>query len=298
MARIVQCVPNFSEGRDKEVIEKIVDEIRKVNDTKLLDYAPDKDHNRCVVTFIGTPEAVIEAAFNACKKAAELIDLSKHEGEHPRMGATDVIPLIPISEVTVEECVEKSKELGRRIGEELNISVFLYEKSGSAPHRTNLAKIRKGQFEGMNDKMKDDEWKPDFGPETLNMTAGATAVGARMPLVAYNVNLGTDNLEIANKIAKAVRGISGGLKYCKALGMEIKERGIVQISMNMVDYSKTPLFRVFDIIEREANRYGVNVIGSEIIGLVPTAALINCADYYLKLEDFSENQLLEKRIYE
>lgn len=298
MAKIVQCVPNFSEGRDKEVIEKIVDEVRKVEGTKLLDYAPDKDHNRCVVTFIGTPEAVVEAAFNLCKKAAELIDLSKHEGEHPRMGATDVIPLIPISDVTMDECIEKSKELGKRIGEELNISVFLYEKSASATHRANLAKIRKGQFEGMNEKMKEEQWKPDFGPDTLNMTAGATAVGARMPLVAYNVNLDTDNLEVANKIARAVRGISGGLRYCKALGMEIKERGIVQISMNMVDYTKTPLFRVFDMIEREANRYGVNVIGSEIIGLVPTAALVNCADYYLKLEDFSENQLLEKRIYE
>ena len=298
MARIIQCVPNFSEGRNKEIIEKIVEEVRKVEGTKLLDYAPDKDHNRCVVTFIGSPESVVEAAFNLCKRASELIDLSKHEGEHPRMGATDVIPLIPISGVTMDECIEKSKELGKRIGEELNISVFLYEKSASASHRTNLAKIRKGQFEGMNKKMKEDEWKPDFGPDTLNMTAGATAVGARMPLVAYNVNLDTDNLKIADKIAKSIRGISGGLRYCKALGMEIKERGIVQISMNMVDYTKTPLFRVFDMIEREANRYGVNVIGSEIVGLIPTAALVNCADYYLKLEDFSENQLLEKRIYE
>jgi len=298
MARIVQCVPNFSEGRDKEIIEKIVEEIRKVEDVRLLDYSPDKDHNRCVVTFVGTPEAVIEAAFNSCKKASELIDMSKHTGEHPRMGATDVIPLIPITEVSIEECIEMSKKLGKRIGEELDISVFLYEKSASAPHRENLAKVRKGQYEGMAEKMKEDMWKPDFGPSSLNLKSGVTAVGARKPLVAFNVNLDTDNLEIADKIAKGVRGISGGFKYCKALGIEIKERNIVQVTMNMVDYDKTPLFRVFDTIEREANRYGVNVIGSEIIGLVPMMALINCADYYLKLEGFNETQILEKRIFE
>lgn len=298
MAKIVQCVPNFSEGKDKMLIERIIDEIRKVEGTKLLDYSMDKDHNRCVVTFIGTPEAVEEAAFNACKKAAELIDMSKHKGEHPRMGATDVIPLIPISEVTMEECVEMSRRLGKRIGEELGISVFLYEKSASAPHRENLASIRKGQYEGMNEKMKDEKWKPDFGPDTLNVKSGATAVGARMPLVAFNVNLDTNNLEIANKIARSVRGRSGGFTACKALGVEIKERGIVQVTMNMVDYNSTPLYRVFDMIEREAKRYGVNIIGSEIVGLVPMMALINCADYYLRLENFREDQILEKRIYE
>jgi len=298
MAKIVQCVPNFSEGKDKMLIERIIDEIRKVEGTKLLDYSMDKDHNRCVVTFIGTPEAVEEAAFNACKKASELIDMSKHKGEHPRMGATDVIPLIPISEVTMEECVEMSRRLGKRIGEELGISVFLYEKSASAPHRENLASIRKGQYEGMNEKMKDEKWKPDFGPDTLNVKSGATAVGARMPLVAFNVNLDTNNLEIANKIARSVRGRSGGFTACKALGVEIKERGIVQVTMNMVDYNSTPLYRVFDMIEREAKRYGVNIIGSEIVGLVPMMALINCADYYLRLENFREDQILEKRIYE
>lgn len=298
MAKIVQCVPNFSEGIDKLLVEKIIDEIRKVEGTKLLDYSMDKDHNRCVTTFIGTPEAVEEAAFNACKKASELIDMSKHKGEHPRMGATDVIPFIPITEVSVEECIEISKRLGKRIGEELGISVFLYEKSASAPHRENLASVRKGQYEGMNDKMKEENWKPDFGPDTINTKSGVTAVGARMPLVAFNVNLGTDSLEIAKKIAKSVRGKSGGFTSCKALGIEIKERNIVQVTMNMVDYVSTPLFRVFDTIEREANRYGVNVIGSEIIGLVPMMALINCADYYLKIEDFREDQILEKRIYE
>ncbi|MEY8302751.1 glutamate formimidoyltransferase [Anaerosalibacter bizertensis] len=298
MARILQCVPNFSEGRNKEVIEAIVDEVRKVDEVKLLDYSSDKDHNRTVVTFIGEPERVLEAAFNACKKASELIDMTKHIGEHPRMGATDVIPLIPISDITEEYAIEMSKKLGKRIGEELNIPVYLYEKSASAPHRENLAKIRKGQYEGMAEKLKEEEWAPDFGPNELNIKAGVTAVGARMPLVAFNVNLDTDDLSIAKKISKAVRGSSGGFAYCKALGIEIKERNIVQVSMNMVDYTKTPLYRVFDMIEREANRYGVNVIGSEIIGLVPMNALIDCANYYLKVEDFDESQILEKRIFE
>lgn len=298
MARLIECVPNFSEGRNKELIEKILDEVRKVEDVKLLDYSSDKDHNRTVVTFIGEPENVLEATFNACKKASELIDMTKHIGEHPRMGATDVIPLIPISDVTMEEAIELSRKLAKRIGEELNIPVFLYEKSATASHRENLAEIRKGQYEGMAEKLKKEMWKPDFGPDELNIKSGVTAVGARMPLVAFNVNLGTNDITVAKKIAKAVRASSGGLKYCKALGIEIKERDIVQVSMNMVDYTKTPLYRVFDMIEREANRYGVNVIGSEVIGLVPMNALIDCADYYLKVENFDYGQILENRIFE
>ncbi|SHI11810.1 glutamate formimidoyltransferase [Sporanaerobacter acetigenes] len=298
MARLIECVPNFSEGRNKELIEKILDEVRKVEDVKLLDYSSDKDHNRTVVTFIGEPENVLEATFNACKRASELIDMTKHTGEHPRMGATDVIPLIPISDVTMEEAIELSRKLAKRIGEELNIPVFLYEKSATASHRENLAEIRKGQYEGMAEKLKKEMWKPDFGPDELNIKSGVTAVGARMPLVAFNVNLGTNDITVAKKIAKAVRASSGGLKYCKALGIEIKERDIVQVSMNMVDYTKTPLYRVFDMIEREANRYGVNVIGSEVIGLVPMNALIDCADYYLKVENFDYGQILENRIFE
>lgn len=203
MARIVQCVPNFSEGRDNEIIEKIVEEIRKVEEVKLLDYSPDKDHNRCVVTFIGEPEKVIEAAFNASKIASELIDMSKHSGEHPRMGATDVIPLIPISDVTMEECIEYSTKLGKRIGEELDIPVIMYERSATSPHRENLAAVRRGQYEGMSEKLKEEKWTPDFGPSKLNIKAGVTAVGARMPLVAFNVNLDTDNLDIAKRIAKS-----------------------------------------------------------------------------------------------
>ncbi len=297
MARIIQCVPNFSEGRDKAKLESILDEIRN-EDVKLLDYSMDKDHNRSVVTFIGEPEKVVEAAFKAIKKAAEVIDMRSHSGEHPRMGATDVVPLIPISEVTMEECIELTQELGRRVGEELGISVYLYEKSASTPARENLADVRRGQYEGMADKLKVDEWTPDFGPTELNTKAGVTAIGARMPLVAYNINLDTDNVEIAKKIAMAIRARSGGFTYCKAIGLEITERNMAQVSINMVDYTKTPLFRVFDTVEREANRYGVNVIGSEIIGLVPMDALVNAADYYLKLEDFDTSQILEKRMAE
>lgn len=298
MARIVQCVPNFSEGRNKEMVEKIVDEIKKVEDVKLLDYSMDKDHNRTVVTFIGEPEKVIIAAFNACKQASQLIDMRNHTGEHPRMGATDVIPLIPISDITMEDCIELSKKLGKRIGEELGISVYLYEKSATSPSRENLADVRRGQYEGMAEKLQEDGWEPDFGPRQLNERAGVTAVGARMPLVAFNVNLATNDINIAKNIAKAIRSSSGGFKYCKALGIEIRERNIVQVTMNMVDYTRTPLFRVFDVIEREAKRYGVNVIGSEIIGLVPMAAMIDVADYYLRLENFDHSQILEKRMME
>jgi glutamate formiminotransferase len=295
--KIVECVPNFSEGRDKEKLERIVDEIRKQEGIKLLDYSMDRDHNRSVVTFVGEPDQVIEAAFNACKKAAELIDLRTHKGEHPRMGATDVIPLIPIKNISMQECVEYSKKLAKRIGEELNIPVILYEKSASRPEREDLAVIRKGEFEGMFEKLKQEAFKPDFGPDKPHESAGVTAVGARMPLIAFNVNLNTNNIDIAKKIAQAVRGKSGGFKYCKALGFELKERNIVQVSMNMVDYTKTPLYRVFQVIENEANRYGVNVVGSEIVGLVPLNALVDTADYFLKLEDFSYDKVLENRIY-
>lgn len=298
MARIIQCVPNFSEGRDKAIIEKILEEIRIMDEVKLLDYSMDKDHNRSVVTFIGEPEKVIEAAFNAAKVASELIDMRIHTGEHPRMGATDVIPLIPISDVTMEECIEYSKILGKKIGDNLNIPVFLYEKSATSITRENLADVRRGQYEGMADKLKQEEWQPDFGPNALNEKAGVTAIGARMPLVAFNVNLDTDDITVAKNIAKVVRASGGGFRYCKALGIEIKERNIVQVSMNMVDYTKTSLFRVFDTIEREAMRYGVNVIGSEIIGLVPMQALVDVADYYLRLEDFDSSQILETRMFE
>lgn len=298
MGKIIQCVPNFSEGRNKANLELILDEIRNIEDVKLLDYSMDKDHNRSVVTFIGSPDAVVEAAFRATKKAAQVIDMRDHHGEHPRMGATDVIPLIPISEVSMEDCVKLSQELGARIGDELGISVYLYEKSASLPSRENLADVRKGQYEGMVDKLKLEDWAPDYGPRELNLKAGVTAVGARMPLVAYNINLGTNNIEIAKKIAKSIRAKTGGFTYCKALGLEITERDIVQVSINMIDYTKTPLYRVFDTVVREAMRYGVNVIGSEIIGLLPMNALVDVADYYLRLENFDKSQILENRMAE
>ncbi|MCD6523174.1 MAG: glutamate formimidoyltransferase [Candidatus Diapherotrites archaeon] len=295
--KLVECVPNFSEGRRKEVVEAIVDEIRSVEGVKLLDYSMDPDHNRAVVTFIGEPEPAKEAAFRACRKAAELIDMDKHKGEHKRMGATDVIPFVPIKNMTMDECVELARSLGKRIGEELGIPVYLYEYAATRPDRKNLADVRKGEYEGLKKEIETNpDRKPDFGPSKMGK-AGATAVGAREFLIAFNVNLDTPNVEIAKKIAKAVRHISGGLRYVKALGFELKDRGITQVSMNLVNYKKSPIYRVFDMIEREANRYGVKVIGSEIIGLVPMDALIDCADYYLKLENFDKKQVLENRIW-
>ncbi len=298
MAALVECVPNFSEGRNKEVIEAIVDEVRKVKGVKLLDYAPDEDHNRTVVTLIGDPEGVKEATFNLVKKAAELIDMSMHKGGHPRMGATDVVPFIPISDITMEECVEIAKDIGKRIGEELNIPVYLYEDAATADYRKNLADVRKGQYEGFFEKIKLPEWKPDFGPDKMNVKSGATAVSARVPLVAFNVNLGTDNMEIANKIAKIVRFAGGGLRFVKAMGVMLEERNIVQVSMNLVNYERTSMYRAYEMIKMEAARYGVSVVGSEVIGLLPMKALIDCAEYYLQIEDFSIDQVLEKRIVE
>lgn len=295
---IVQCVPNFSEGMNQEVVEKIVEAIRSVEGIKVLDYSSDKDHNRTVVTLVGSKEKIVEGVFQGAKKAAELIDMTTHKGEHPRMGATDVIPFIPIKDVTMEECIELAKTLGQRIGEELKIPVYLYEKAASATHRTNLAKVRKGEYEGLQEKMQEDKWKPDYGPSAFNPKSGATAVGARMPLVAFNVNLDTNNIDIANKIAKNVRHAGGGLHSVKAMGVELKERGIVQISMNMVDYKKTPLYRAKELIKVEAQRYGVSVIGSEVIGLVPMGALIETVDYYLGLEEFKRDQILENRLFQ
>lgn len=298
MAKLVECVPNFSEGINKEVIEKIVDEVRRVNDVKLLDYSSDTDHNRTVVTFIGNPESVKIAAFNLAKKASELIDMKVHKGGHPRMGATDVVPFIPVSDVTMDECVEIAREVGKRIGEELNIPVYLYENAATRPERVNLADVRKGQYEGFFEKIKDENWKPDFGPCEMNAKSGATAVGARAPLVAFNVNLGTSNFEIADKIAKTVRHIGGGLRFVKAMGVKLEERNIVQVSMNLTNYEKTAVYRAFEMIKMEAKRYGVPVIGSEVIGLVPMKSLIDCAEYYLQIENFSMEQILEKRIME
>ena len=276
----MECVPNFSEGRDLEKIEKIVDKFRA----------------KAVVTVVGEPEALKDALLEAIGQAVELIDLTKHSGQHPRMGAVDVVPFIPIRGCTMDEAIALSKEVGEKVAALYRVPVFLYEKSASAPHRENLAAIRKGEFEGMEAKIKQPEWKPDFGPAERHPSAGTVAIGARMPLVAYNVNLGTANLEIASSIAKKIRFIGGGLRYCKAMGVELKERGIVQVSINMTDYTRTALYRAFELVRIEARRYGVPVVGSEIIGLVPMEALIDTASYYLGLEDFSIDQVLETRI--
>lgn len=294
----MECVPNFSEGRDLEKIDKIIEPFRAKPGVKLLDYSNDEDHNRLVVTVVGEPEALKAALLDAVGKAVDLIDLNHHTGQHPRMGAVDVVPFIPIKGCTMEEAVALSKEVGSQIAALYNVPVFLYEKSATASHRENLAAVRKGEFEGMAEKIKLPEWKPDFGPAERHSTAGTVAVGARMPLVAYNVNLGTDNLAIATDIAKKIRFIGGGLRYCKAMGVELKDRGITQVSINMTDYTRTALYRAFELVKVEARRYGVAVVGSEIIGLVPMEALIDTASYYLGLENFSMDQVLEARIME
>lgn len=295
MNKIIQCVPNFSEGRDKEKIEKILDNFRGVEGVKLLDYSSDEDHNRTVVTVVGEPMPLKDAVLAAMATASQLIDMNQHEGQHPRMGATDVVPFIPIKNVEMDEAIELSKDVAKAAYDQHGIPSFLYEKSASASHRENLAKLRKGQFEGMKEKVQDDMWKPDFGT-TIHPTAGITAIGARMPLVAFNINLNTSNLEIANKIARGVRHSGGGLRFCKAIGIDLEDRGIVQVSMNMTDYTKTPLYRVFELVKIEAMRYGVTVVGSEVIGLVPMDALLDVAEFYLGIEDFSKNQVLEKQI--
>lgn len=297
-SKIMECVPNFSEGRDLGKIEKIIEPFRARQGVKLLDYSNDEDHNRLVVTVVGEPEALKVALLEAVGQAVALIDLTCHTGQHPRMGAVDVVPFIPIKGCTMEEAVGLSKEVGEQIAALYNVPVFLYEKSASAPYRENLAAVRKGEFEGMADKIKLPEWQPDFGPAERHPTAGTVAVGARMPLVAYNVNLGTANPEIAGDIAKKIRFIGGGLRYCKAMGVELKERGITQVSINMTDYTRTALYRAFELVKVEARRYGVPVVGSEIIGLVPMEALIDTASFYLGLENFSMNQVLEARIME
>ena len=296
MNKIMECVPNFSEGRDLQKIDKIVAPFRGKQGVKLLDYSNDEDHNRLVVTVVGEPEPLRDAVLEAIGVAVELIDLNHHQGQHPRMGAVDVVPFIPIRNVTMEEAVALSKEVGKEVAKRYNLPVFLYEKSASAPHRENLAAVRKGEFEGMAEKIKLPEWHPDFGLAERHPTAGTVAIGARMPLVAYNINLNTPSLEIAHDIAKKIRFIGGGLRYCKAMGVELKDRGITQVSINMTDYTRTALYRAFELVRVEARRYGVSIVGSEIIGLVPMEALIDTASYYLGLENFSMEQVLEARM--
>lgn len=296
MEKIMECIPNFSEGRDLEKIEKIVSCFRAKENVKLLDYSSDKDHNRSVVTVVGEPEALRDAVIEAIGRAVELIDMTKHEGQHPRMGCVDVVPFVPIRNCTMDDADRIAKEVAQQASEKFGQPFFLYEYSASAPHRENLANIRKGQFEGMAEKMKDPMWKPDYGPETIHPTGGVTAIGARPALVAYNINLDTSDLEIANKIARNVRHINGGFRFVKAMGVMLEDRNIAQVSMNLTDFTRTSIYRVFETVKMEARRWGVNVVGSEVIGLVPMAALIDCAEYYLQIEDFKPEQVLESRL--
>ena len=286
--KLVECIPNFSVSQQKDpaAFQALVDTAKAAPGCTLLDVQTDGSHNRCVFTMVGAPEAMGEAAFQLCKRASEVIDLRKHQGQHPRMGATDVIPFVPQMDMTVEECVALSKEVAQRIWEELRIPSFLYEDSASTPKRKNLAACRKGQFEGMPEKLLQPEWAPDFGQRAVHPTAGITAIGARMPLIAFNVNLDTADVSIASRIAKAIRGSSGGFQYCKAIGILLEDRNIAQVSMNMVNYEGTPLYYAYEMIRVLAERYGVRILSSELVGLTPAKALVDCAEYYLKLENF------------
>ncbi|MDH3943613.1 MAG: glutamate formimidoyltransferase [Anaerolineae bacterium] len=291
---IVECIPNFSEGRRPEIIAAIVDSISQVDGITLLDQSSDEDHNRTVVTFVGTPTAVEQAAFQAISKAAELIDLEAHSGEHPRLGATDVVPFVPISGVTMQECVEAARRLGKRVGEQLSLPVYLYEEAATRPERQNLAAVRKGQYEAWKEQIGVDPARdPDFGPAEAG-PAGATVIGARSPLVAYNVFLNTEDVEIAKQIAKAVRHSSGGLRFVKGAGFLVDGRA--QVSMNLTNFRKTPVHRVVELIRNEAARHGKLVEQSELIGLIPQEALIDSAAWYLQLHDFDTDQVLENRM--
>jgi glutamate formiminotransferase len=299
MTRIVECVPNFSEGRRREVVDDIANAARSVEGVRVLDVEMDASHNRAVITFVGEPENVKVAAFDCAAKAVELIDLNEHQGEHPRVGSVDVIPFVPISEVKMSECVELARSLGEEISERLNLPVYLYEAAATRPERRNLAKVRKGQFEGLREEIKTNpDRAPDFGPSELHPTAGAVVVGAREPLIAYNINLGTGDLSMAKSIAKAVREKDGGLKHVKALGFETDREDVVQVSMNLVNYRETPVFVVYDAVKSLADEHGVPVVGSEVIGLIPEDALVDSAEHYLKIKDFSKSQILEYKLRE
>jgi glutamate formiminotransferase len=293
--KIVECVPNFSEGQRQEVIDQIAEAIAAVPNVHVLDVQSDADHNRTVVTFAGEPGAMEEAAFRGIEKAAELIDMDLHQGEHPRMGAADVVPFVPIKNVTMEDCVAIAQRVGERVGRELGIPVYLYEKAATRPERENLADVRRGEYEGLKAEIATrPEREPDFGPRRVGK-AGAAIIGARPPLIAYNVYLDTDDVEIAKAIAQAVRHSSGGLRYVKALGLLVK--GKAQVSMNLTDYRQTPVHRVVEMIRREAERYGVSVTESELIGLIPNEALVEAAEFYLQLgSGFSSRQVLENRL--
>jgi glutamate formiminotransferase/formiminotetrahydrofolate cyclodeaminase len=297
MARLVECVPNFSEGRDRGLVDALAAAAEGVPGVTVLDVEMDADHHRSVLTFAAEPEAAVEAAFRVAALARERIDLRRHRGQHPRMGAVDVIPFVPVEGVTLSDCVELARALGKRIGEELEIPVFLYEAAATRPERENLAEVRRGEFEGLAEAIgKDPARAPDFGPPRIHPSAGAVAVGARRPLVAFNANLATGDVTVAKAIAKAIRFGDGGLRYVKALGFAIRDGRQAQVSMNLVNYEGTPIHRVLALIDHEARRHGTWVTGCEVVGLVPQAALLDCAEHSLRLENFRRDQVLELRL--
>jgi glutamate formiminotransferase len=293
---VIECVPNVSEGRSAEVVDALVGAVRAVPGARLLDHSSDTAHNRSVLTLAGDAAGLKDAVLALFAAALPLIDLRRHSGEHPRLGAVDVVPFVPIEGVTMEECVQLAKETAAAVAERFQVPVYLYEEASSDPAHKNLEDIRRGEFEGLAAKMASPGWAPDFGPPRPHPTAGASVIGARMPLIAYNINLATNRLDVAKKIAAAVRYSSGGFRYVKAMGVALEHRGIVQVSMNLTNYEKTPMFRVFDAVQREAARYGVNILESEIVGLVPAAALVDTAEDVLQLTSFTPNQILENKL--
>jgi glutamate formiminotransferase len=295
---IIECVPNISEGRRIDVVESLVDAVRRVSGARVLDYSSDGAHNRSVLTLAGDAAPLKAAVLALFEAAIPLIDLRTHRGEHPRLGAVDVVPFVPIEGVTMEDCVRLASDTARDVANRFQVPVYLYEEASSNPLRKNLEDIRRGEFEGLAAKMATEGWQPDFGPSAPHVSAGASVIGARMPLIAYNINLNTDRLDVAKKIAAAVRFSSGGFRYVKAMGVTLAERGIVQVSMNLTNFEKTPILRVFEAVTREAERHGVTVLESEIVGLVPSAALTDVAISALQLTQFTRDQVLETRLRE
>jgi glutamate formiminotransferase/formiminotetrahydrofolate cyclodeaminase len=297
MTRIVECVPNFSEGRRREVVDQLIQAIVAVHGVTLLDSEMDADHHRSVITFAGEPDAVVEAAVRVTGRAAQLIDLTQHRGEHPRMGATDVVPFVPVEGLTLDDCAELARRAGARIAEEHGIPVFLYEAAASRPDRVSLADVRRGQFEGLREQIgRDPGRRPDFGPERIHPTAGATAVGARRFLVAFNANLNTGDVRVAKAIAASIREQSGGLRNVRALGFSIEGGRRAQVSMNLVNVEATPIARVLALVRAEARRHGAMVSGCEVVGLIPEAAMLDAAEAALQLEGFRRDQVLELRL--
>jgi glutamate formiminotransferase len=297
MNEIIESVPNISEGRRPEQVEAAAAAVRRAG-VRLLDVQSDKDHNRSVLTMAGDRASLRQAILNLLEQALAFIDLRQHQGAHPRVGAVDVVPFVPIEGASMQDCVALARDVAQAVAERFALPVFLYEEAASAPHRRNLEDIRRGQFEGLAAKLQDPQWAPDFGPRAPHPSGGACVIGARAPLIAYNINLGTADVEVAKRIAKAIRHSSGGYRHVKAMGVPLQERALAQVSINMTDFKKTPLHRVFETVQAEAARHGVSVVGSEIVGLVPAEALIDAADHFLRLERFSPSQVLERRMRE